>query len=889
MRFINFKYQRFNLGFIRINFGFELCGLVKRWINLNNKIRRNKCRIYFLKQCKLNGVFPMHLSCLNKGKFVLKNYKTKHKLDNLLHNTKTRIVNIEIADLYKQLNNLKKEVLTIVRNLSDTIPIYIWNEIYNTNVRQFDKLNEKLLDSYHKKLTWLIRKNKRDIISKIKEIKYQVHLNKDKNEINYRQNTKDKFKGLDNNVVSVSIDPKKFEYKNLGNWPGTNKKWFINLTNKTIPEEVSNLLQLGEGFSFPFYKNKGKAVFEFIKDIEGRDSCKNSDQRLKIRNTLVTELQRFLDNNQYINNIQKELEYFLKKTKEFCKDNVDIIFTKADKGNMTVALERTYYTENVNLMLKDSTTYEIINKNPVKSVELKLNNILKRWLMMGYISKQESFRLRASDSSLSKAYGLPKIHKKNIPFRIIVSSINSTLHSFAHFLHKILSRSLPLPNSHVTNSFELYKELNGMQVSDNHILISLDVISLFTNVPQELVIDGINNRWQFIEKETKIPKTEFINVIRFVLSSTYFTFDDIIYRQIFGTPMGSPLSPILADIVMQDLELKAINELKIEFPLYYRYVDDIVLLTPDNKVEDILNTFNSIHNRLQFTIEREKNRTLNFLDLTLIISDGIMMLDWYKKDTCSGRYLSYFSGHPLCHKIGTIYGLVDRAILLSHPIFQQKNLEYVVEVLLENSYPLELVLNKIAIRIKELIRRMEIKKPEQKLEPERKMIVFPYIRNISERINSTINKKEYMIGYRILNKLTGFIKRHKDSNSTENNNNAVYKIFCNDCNASYVGQTKRKIQTRIGEHVRNVGVDESRHSVITKHILELNHSMDWKNTKILDIEPNYYKRLISEMIYIKTQDNGLNSVEDIECLDSSYFNILRTITHKHKQLVGTVR
>jgi len=166
---------------------------------------------------------------------------------------------------------------------------------------------------------------------------------------------------------------------------------------------------------------------------------------------------------------------------------------------------------------------------------------------------------------------------------------------------------------------------------------------------------------------------------------------------------------------------------------------------------------------------------------------------------------------------------------------------------------------------------MKIKKPEQKLEPERKMIVFPYIRNISERINSTINKKEYMIGYRILNKLTGFIKRHKNSNCIENNNNAVYKIFCNDCNASYVGQTKRKIQTRIGEHVRNMGVDESRHSVITKHIIELNHSFDWKNTKILDIEPNYYKRLISEMIYIKTQDNSLNSIEDIECLDLFIF------------------
>jgi len=71
--------------------------------------------------------------------------------------------------------------------------------------------------------------------------------------------------------------------------------------------------------------------------------------------------------------------------------------------------------------------------------------------------------------------------------------------------------------------------------------------------------------------------------------------------------------------------------------------------------------------------------------------------------------------------------------------------------------------------------------------------------------------------------------------------------------------------------------DESKHSVITKHILGKNHTFDWLNVKILDFESNYFKRLVSEMIYTQTQSNGLNSMDDIECLDSSYFNLLAKI------------
>jgi len=81
-------------------------------------------------------------------------------------------------------------------------------------------------------------------------------------------------------------------------------------------------------------------------------------------------------------------------------------------------------------------------------------------------------------------------------------------------------------------------------IPESYILASF-VVSLFTNVPLDLAIKNIDKRWESIKRFTKIIKNEFIAAINFVLS-TYFTFISKIYKQTFGTPIGSPLSPIMA-------------------------------------------------------------------------------------------------------------------------------------------------------------------------------------------------------------------------------------------------------------------------------------------------------------------------------------------------------
>ncbi|XP_011859074.1 PREDICTED: uncharacterized protein LOC105556590 [Vollenhovia emeryi] len=168
--------------------------------------------------------------------------------------------------------------------------------------------------------------------------------------------------------------------------------------------------------------------------------------------------------------------------------------------------------------------------------------------------------------------------------------------------------------------------------------------------PLHLAEDSITTRWTYISEKCAIPQEEFLKAIRFVLKSTYFSFNGKIYQQTFGTPICSPLSPIIADITMQDLENRAIELLNFRPPFYFRYVDDIALAVPSHMKDSALQIFKSFHPRLQFTIEEGTNRKLNFLDTTIIIRDDHIEFDWYQKPTFSGRYLNFKSCHPLCHK-----------------------------------------------------------------------------------------------------------------------------------------------------------------------------------------------------------------------------------------------
>jgi len=155
------------------------------------------------------------------------------------------------------------------------------------------------------------------------------------------------------------------------------------------------------------------------------------------------------------------------------------------------------------------------------------------------------------------------------------------------------------------------------------------------------------------------------------------------YKKIYSSPMGFSLSPILADIVMEDLETLSLQKLDFIVHTYYRYVDDIFII-PATKWDSVLKIFNSYHTRLKFTYEVECDNMLNFLNTSVIREDdGTIITNWFRKPTFSDRYINFYSNHPYQYKLNTITNLVDHTILLSDERFHSINLEIVKSILLE--------------------------------------------------------------------------------------------------------------------------------------------------------------------------------------------------------------
>ena len=151
-------------------------------------------------------------------------------------------------------------------------------------------------------------------------------------------------------------------------------------------------------------------------------------------------------------------------------------------------------------------------------------------------------------------------------------------------------------------------------------LASFDITNMYTNIPTHELTDII----KFLFKQNSIDpttQTELNEICNTILTQNYFRFSNIQCSQKQGLVMGAPSSSILPQVYLHFLENTQIYNILIQHQIigYFRYVDDILIVYSDENtdIHKVLDLFNNISPTLTFTIEKEQNNSINFLDISI--------------------------------------------------------------------------------------------------------------------------------------------------------------------------------------------------------------------------------------------------------------------------------
>ena len=178
--------------------------------------------------------------------------------------------------------------------------------------------------------------------------------------------------------------------------------------------------------------------------------------------------------------------------------------------------------------------------------------------------------------------GLCKVHKATTdicpPFRPILAAIGTSSYKIAKFLVPKLS-SITFNEFTVKDSFAFAEEI--VHQDSKLYMDSLDVDSLFTNIPLEETINICTNLiYDNVDVIEGMNKLEFKNLLSLATQESYFLFNDVLYKQKDGVAMGSPLGPTIANFFLSFYEVKWLEQCPNEFkPVFYRrYVDVVFVL-----------------------------------------------------------------------------------------------------------------------------------------------------------------------------------------------------------------------------------------------------------------------------------------------------------------------
>ncbi|XP_067633775.1 uncharacterized protein [Eurosta solidaginis] len=600
-------------------------------------------------------------------------------------------------------------------------------------------------------------------------------------------------------------------------------------------------------------------------------NCIEPQDRNEIRQTVAQTIS-YSKTTSKASSLEKFLIQKQKSCIHFFKNNPEIICTRSDKGNKAVFMNKNELLNVANEMLNDANTYQVI-PDPTNKIQKKNNNFVNTLFVKGKIDVLTKRKLITYNATPPRMYFLPKHHKNTtpMPLRPISADCDGPTTALSKYAATILE-NIPKSQYHLRNSYDFKTFITAQTHQRGQIQVSFDVKSLFTNASVDSILKALIERWNDIQTCTNMSQSEFIEMISICTKNAYFQFDGKFYSQKHGCPMGSPISCILVEILMDNVlqrAIKKVNEqLGFNITIIKKYVDDLYLVIPEGIFPSVFGIFNDTEKGIEFTYEQEHDNILPFLDMTIYrnTEDGSFNTDWYRKPVSSGRILNYMSIHPLSQKISTAKGLINRIYSISDPKYHCKNKKIIVDILKGNDYPKKLIyrlLNKYQAQNNNTnTSNTQISTNNQQQQTDIKTFSISYYQNITQKITKKLKAytNNIRFAFKNRNNVGKLYKTIKDNIPTKKQKNIVYKIDCVDCQRkkSYIGTTSQQLYKRLGQHSKDVENKRTEKSALAHHAITFGHKFDFDNAKVIARETNWQKRMLLEEIHIKADKQCVN-------------------------------
>ncbi|XP_068692843.1 uncharacterized protein [Montipora foliosa] len=330
---------------------------------------------------------------------------------------------------------------------------------------------------------------------------------------------------------------------------------------------------------------------------------------------------------------------------------------------------------------------------------------------------------------------------------------------------------------------------------------------------------------------------QIVELIDICLKTTYFSFMGIFFKQQDGCAMGSPVSPIVANLCMETFEINALDSYSGTRPkLWLRYVDDTFPVLEREETDQFLQHLNSLDPTIKFTQENLTSNSLPFLDcLVTVNEDGSLSTSVYRKSTHTDQYLQFDSHH--------LSGAPNESV--PHIICSPEESCWLAKM---QSGP-----SRRRVQGKDRLTT------QGQGQTTRANITIPYVAGISEKIKNAFKAHGISTCYKHWNTLRQKLVRVKDSVPKAKRANTVYGVKCGDkdCQERYVGETQQSLGARMNQH-RRPSFNPAQTSAVYTHLNFTGHAFTLTDVVVLDREDHWHRRGVKEAIWERVENPFLN-------------------------------